>query len=131
MKLWVTQEAKALGLIDDVVSKDALLSSAETVMQSLVKLPNAAFATTKRLLMENFASDLFWETHLLGLVKLPNAAFATTKRSLRESFASDWEKYYVLEPIGAWKMLASSETVHMLDGVLQRLAGKPSPKPKL
>lgn len=49
------QEAKALGLIDQVVdSKDQLLPVAEKVMQQLVKLPPPAVAGTKRVMREEF-----------------------------------------------------------------------------
>ena len=57
------------------------------------------------------------------LVKLPPLAVAGTKRSLREDFCAAWEKYYVVEPEGAWALLNQPDTLRTLGGAMQRLSG--------
>lgn len=55
-KLASGQEAKALGLIDDLVPKDELISSAEAVMLKLVMLPGSAVASSKASLRGDFCA---------------------------------------------------------------------------
>lgn len=58
------QEAKALGLVDQVVERDQVLGAAEKVMQQLIKLPPLAVAGTKRVLREDFCRQ--WEQYWAG-----------------------------------------------------------------
>lgn len=53
------QEAKGLGLVDEVVSKPELLHKAEARMKSLLKLPPGARSTTKANLRLDFSRE--WE----------------------------------------------------------------------
>lgn len=55
------QEAKALGLVDELVPKDQLIAAAESVMLKLVMLPGAAVDATKKSLRAEFSAD--WEAY--------------------------------------------------------------------
>ncbi len=57
-------QAKALGLVDQVVERDQVLGAAEKVMQQLIRLPPLAVAGTKRVLREDFCRQ--WEQHWAG-----------------------------------------------------------------
>jgi len=50
-------EAKALGLIDEVVSEDELMTAAETAMERLLKHPSVARATTKDTIRAPFSAQ--------------------------------------------------------------------------
>jgi len=56
-KLVSGQEAKTLGLVDDLVPKDDLISSAEAVMMKLVMLPGSAVASSKVSLRGDFCAE--------------------------------------------------------------------------
>mmetsp|Transcript_5634 Transcript_5634/g.12470 ORF Transcript_5634/g.12470 Transcript_5634/m.12470 type:complete len:272 (+) Transcript_5634:210-1025(+) len=58
-KLASPQEAKSLGLVDEVVPKEQLLPAAEKVMQQLVRLPSHAVGATKQSLRAEFSAQ--WE----------------------------------------------------------------------
>lgn len=60
-KLATAQEAKALGLVDELVPKDQLLSAAEAVMLKLVMLPGGAVDVTKKSLRGEFCAN--WEAY--------------------------------------------------------------------
>lgn len=60
-KMVNSAEAKALGLLDQVVDRDQVVAAAEKVMQTLVKLPGNAVAGTKRGLREDFCNE--WEQY--------------------------------------------------------------------
>ncbi|GAX72781.1 hypothetical protein CEUSTIGMA_g237.t1 [Chlamydomonas eustigma] len=56
-KLATSQEAKQLGLVDELVPKDQLVSAAEAVMLKLVMLPSCAVAASKKSLRDDFCQD--------------------------------------------------------------------------
>uniref|UniRef100_A0A7R9V344 Enoyl-CoA hydratase n=1 Tax=Chlamydomonas euryale TaxID=1486919 RepID=A0A7R9V344_9CHLO len=58
-RLATAQEAKTLGLVDELVPKEQLMASAEGVMLKLVMLPAGAVAATKKSLRADFAQE--WE----------------------------------------------------------------------
>lgn len=61
------------------------------------------------------------------LAKLPAQAYAETKLNMRQEFCAAWEAYYPAEVDGAWRFLASPETVQVLGGAMRRLSSKPRP----
>lgn len=60
-KMVTPQEAKTLGMIDQVVDKDQVLAAAERAMIQLVKLPPSAVKATKLSLREDFCKQ--WEAY--------------------------------------------------------------------
>ncbi|GAB4823529.1 hypothetical protein N2152v2_010575 [Parachlorella kessleri] len=56
-------EAKALGLVDEVVSKEKLQAAAQAAMQEMLRVPDFSRAGTKKLLREDFARDwaAYWD----------------------------------------------------------------------
>lgn len=55
------QEALRLGLVDKLVEKEALLTTAEQMMAQLIKVPGEAFAATKKLLRAEYAEA--WQAY--------------------------------------------------------------------
>jgi enoyl-CoA hydratase/carnithine racemase len=79
----LSPQAKALGLVDQIVEKEGLLPAAEKVMTSLVKLPGHAVASTKAGLRQSFCAE--WEPFFTG--EEPEGGWATlclpeTKKTL-------------------------------------------------
>ena len=92
------QEALQIGLINQVVAKADLLSTAEAAMQQFLKA--APF----------------------------DAGRQVTKNHLREQFSLDWEAYCVPEVDGAWEQLSQDSTVKAIAGVLEGLAKRKKSK---
>ena len=97
-KLASPQEALQLGLIDKVVPKADLSSTAESAMQQFLKA--APFDEGRQV----------------------------TKNHLRKQFSLDWEAYCVPEVDGAWEQLARESTVKAIAGVLEGLARRKKSK---
>ena len=97
-KLASPQEALQIGLIDQVVTKADLLSTAEAAMQQI--LMAAPFDVGRQM----------------------------TKNHLREQFSLDWEAYCVPEVDGAWEQLSQDSTVKAIAGVLEGLAKRKKSK---
>lgn len=55
------QEAKKLGMVDEIVDKEQLLPAAELLLSKVVKLPSSARAATKTSLREDFCKE--WEAY--------------------------------------------------------------------
>lgn len=110
-RLATSAEAKALGLVDELVpwSPSSSSSSASSGAGGGGGGREGLMAAA--------------EARMLKLVMLPASAVAATKASLRGAFCAEWEAFSKVEPLTAWPFLQQEDTTRIVGEAIRRLSG--------
>ena len=126
-------EAKELGLVDDVVPRQKLQTAAEAAIMELLKAPDAGRAVRKFPFFIFFSPGSFLDISFMIYIRMKcftqvsSFPLQETKRLLRGELAAQWQAFLPQESEYAWRQLNSPATVAKLKEVMQRLAGKKKP----